>query len=106
MTEKKKPNKNQYKHILIGEFQRHLKLKGLDHKLNKYAEQYAAQALIDSYTLEGCYELMEYYFDVSLTPSWVWFKNNADKIYKAKHIRDEDYRVRSFMRQQARDWLR
>lgn len=104
MSEKKQ-TKNQQIHIFISEFEKNLKEKGNEDKLNRYTEQHAAKALIDSYTLEGCYELMEYYFKVSLTPSWVWFKNNADKIYKAKHIRDEDYRVRSFMRQQARDWL-
>jgi hypothetical protein len=48
---------------------------------------------------------MNYYFEVSMSPSWVWFKNNADKIYKAKNIRDEDYRVRKILREQAKDWL-
>ena len=106
MSEEKKPTKNQERHAFISEFEKLLKEKGLATKLNRYTEQHAVQALIDSYTLDECYKLMEYYFSVSLTPSWVWFKNNADKIYKAKHSRDEDYRVRAILRQQARDWLR
>ena len=105
MEKEKKVTKHQEKHIFISEFQKLLKEKGLDSTLNRYKEQYAAQELVNSYTLDGCYELMNYYFEVSMSPSWVWFKNNADKIYKAKNIRDEDYRVRKILREQAKDWL-
>jgi hypothetical protein len=106
VSEEKKLPKNQVKHKFLSEFEKRLKQKGLDHKLNRYTEQYAAQALIDSYTVDECYKLMNYYFEVSLTPSWLWFKNNADKIYKAKNLRDEDSRVRMILRQQAKDWLK
>ena len=74
--------------------------------MNIYTEQHAADALIKSYTLKGCYDLIEYYFGVSLTPSWVWFKNNAEKIYRAKTMKEEDKRVRAMLKQQARDWLK
>ena len=102
----KKLNINQQKHALIGEFKKRLKQKGLDDSINIYTEQYAAKALIDSYTYEGCYKLMEHYFNVSLTPSWLWFKNNADKIDRAIKAKEEDKRVRAILKEQAKDWLR
>jgi hypothetical protein len=98
--------KPQDKHALLGEFKKRLREKNLDDSMNIYAEQHAADALIKSYTLKGCYELIEYYFNVSLTPSWTWFKNNADKINRAKKAKEEDKRVRAMLKQQARDWLR
>ena len=105
MSEDRK-TRNQQKHALIGEFRKRLREKNLDDTMNVYTEQHAADALIRSYTLKGCYDLIDYYFSVSLTPSWVCFKNNADKIYKAKRIKEEDKRVRAILKQQAREWLR
>lgn len=102
----KKLNVNQQKHALLGEFRKRLKDKGLDDSINGYTEQHAAKALIDSYTYEGCFKLMDHYFTVSLNPSWVWFKNNADKIDKAIKIKEEDKRVRAILKQQAREWLK
>jgi len=98
--------KSQDKHALLGEFRKRLRQKGLDDSMNVYTEQHAADALIKSYTLKGCYDLIEYYFSVSLTPSWLWFKNNADKINRAKLIKEEDKRVRAILKQQSRDWLK
>lgn len=99
-------NINQQKHALLNEFRKRLKEKGLDDSINGYTEQHAAKALIDSYTFERCYKLMDHYFSVSLTPSWLWFKNNADKIDRAIKNKEEDKRVRAILKQQARDWLK
>lgn len=95
----------QQRFALITRFKKRLKEKGLDDTMNIYAEQWVADDLIKSYTLEGCYDLIEYYFSVSLTPSWKWFAYNADKIFKAKRDREEDKRVRAVLKQQARKWL-
>jgi len=103
---KKELTKSQQNHIILNEFRKRLKEKGLDDNINGYTEQHAAQALISSYTFDGCYKLMDHYFSVSITPSWVWFKNNADKIYKAIRIKEEDSRVRRILREQAREWLK
>lgn len=103
---KKELTRSQQNHIILNEFRKRLKEKGLDDNINGYTEQHAAQALISSYTFDGCYKLMDHYFSVSLTPSWVWFKNNADKIYKAINIKEEDSRVRRILREQAREWLK
>lgn len=102
----KKLTQSQENHALLNEFRKRLKEKGLDDNINGYTEQHAAKALISSYTYEGCYKLMDHYFSVSMSPSWVWFKNNADKIYRAISIKEEDSRVRRILRQQARDWLK
>jgi len=48
------------------------------HNLN--AEQWAADGLVESYGLEGCYDLLEYYFETSQSPSWKFFSFNADKL--------------------------
>lgn len=96
----------QQKFALISKFKKRLKEKGLDDTMNIYAEQWAADALVQSYTLQGCYDLIEYYFAVSASPSWKWFIYNADKIYAAKKLKEEDDRVRALMREQAREWLK
>lgn len=101
----KKLTSTQQNHAILGEFRNKLKEKNLDYNINGYKEQYAAKALIDSYTYEGCYKLIDYYFTVSSNPSWLWFKNNAEKIYKAIKIKEEDERVRKLLRQQAKEWL-
>jgi len=55
--------------------------------------------------LDTCYELLDYYFRISETPSWKWFANNADKLYKNLHSKKEDDRIRSILKEQAREWL-
>lgn len=95
----------QQKYALITKFRSRLKEKGLDDSMNIYAEQWAADDLVKSYGLPLCYELVDYYFKVSDTPSWKWFIYNADKVYQAKKTKEEDDRIRELMRKQAKDWL-
>ena len=52
--------------------------------LNLNVEQWAADALIESYGLPFCYDLLEYYFDVAQTPTWKYFANYADTIILAR----------------------
>ena len=96
----------QQKFALLTKFRKRLKDKGLNDTMNMHAEQWAADALIESYTLQGCYDLIEYYFAVSASPSWKWFAYNADKVYSAKKLKEEDDRVRAIMREQAKEWLK
>ena len=49
--------------------------------------------------------MLDYYFRISETPSWKWFANNADKLYKNLQNKKEDDRIRELMKQQAKDWL-
>jgi hypothetical protein len=96
----------QQKFALLTKFRKRLKDKGLDDSMNMHVEQWAADSLIQSYTLQGCYDLIEYYFAVSASPTWKWFAYNADKIYSAKKLKAEDDRVRAIMREQAKEWLK
>ena len=74
-----------------------------DHNLNK--EQWAADNLIESYTLGGCYDLLDYYFEAATTPTWKYFANYADAVFKARAQLEEDTRERAERRRLAREWL-
>lgn len=73
--------------------------------LNLNVEQWAADALIESYTLPFCYDLLEYYFSVAQTPTWKYFANYADKIIDAREDYQRDLQERAERRQKAKEWL-
>ena len=74
-------------------------------EVNLNVEQWSADALIESYGLQECYDLLEYYFNVAQTPTWKYFANYAHEISE----RREQYRQDIFERQQRRElakkWL-
>lgn len=72
---------------------------------NINVEQWAADALIESYTLQGCYDLLTYYFDVSDKPNWKYFANYAEKIIEARAERERDLQDRKERRRLAKEWL-
>jgi hypothetical protein len=55
--------------------------------------------------LPGCYDILEYYFAVSETPSWNYFAYNAEKILQAKKDRLKDSQERAERRRMAKEWL-
>jgi hypothetical protein len=73
--------------------------------LNLNVEQWASDALIESYGIHDCYDLLEYYFDVSPSPSWKYFANYADKIIDAREQYKRDLIERKQRREKAREWL-
>jgi hypothetical protein len=73
--------------------------------LNLNVEQWASDALVESYGLQGCYDILEYYFRVSSTPSWNYFAYNAEKILQAQRDKVQDEIDRAERRQLARKWL-
>ena len=73
--------------------------------LNLNVEQWAADALIESYTLQECYELLQYYFDVSDTPTWKYFANYAHDIVDKREQYNKDLQERAVRRQLAKAWL-
>lgn len=73
--------------------------------LNLNVEQWAADALIESYTLPFCYDLLEYYFSVAETPTWKYFANYADKIIDARDEYKRDLEERAERRKLAKQWL-
>ena len=73
--------------------------------LNLNVEQWAADALIESYTLPFCYDLLEYYFSVAQSPTWKYFANYADKIIDAREEYERDLQERAERRKKAKEWL-
>jgi len=73
--------------------------------LNLNVEQWAADALIESYTLPECYDLFEYYFSLAQTPTWKYSANNADKIIDARAQYEQDLKERAERRKKAKEWL-
>lgn len=91
---------------LISNYKKLIKEKNLNQEnINIHAQQWAADSLIESYGVEECYDMLEYYVSVSASPSWKWFTNNADKVFEAKRIRREDEKNRKMLREQAKEWL-
>ena len=73
--------------------------------INLNVEQWAADALIESYGLPQCYDLLEYYFKVSQNPSWSNFAYNAHSILDGKLEAEQDLRERRERRALAKRWL-
>jgi hypothetical protein len=96
----------QKRFALLGRFDKHYKFKlGQEPRYNKWVEQWSADALIESYGLDVCYELLEYYFDVSNNPSWNNFAYMADDILEAKEQYIKDIKEREHRRNMAKEWL-
>ena len=73
--------------------------------LNLNVEQWAADALIESYGIGKCYDLLEYYFGVSQAPSWNYFAYNTEKILQARLDKEQDDKERAERRRMAKEWL-
>jgi hypothetical protein len=73
--------------------------------LNLNVEQWASDALIESFGLDICYDMLQYYFDVSPSPSWKYFANYADTIIASRERLVQDLRERSERRKKAKEWL-
>ncbi len=73
--------------------------------LNLNVEQWAADALIESYGLPGCYDLLEYYFEVSQKPTWKYFANYAHEIIDKREQYKQDLEERAERRRKAKEWL-
>ncbi len=73
--------------------------------LNLNVEQWAADALIESYTLPFCYDLLEYYFSVAQNPTWKYFANYAHDIIDKREQLEQDNKERAERRRLAKEWL-
>ena len=73
--------------------------------LNLNVEQWASDALIESYGLGVCYDLLDYYFRVSQSPSWSNFSYNTEKVLQAKLDKERDDKERAERRAMAKRWL-
>jgi hypothetical protein len=73
--------------------------------MNLNVEQWAADALIESYGIGVCYDLLDYYFNISSSPSWNYFAYNTEKIFQAKLEVEQDIKERQERRRLARKWI-
>jgi len=73
--------------------------------LNLNVEQWAADALVESYGISVCYELLDFYFEVSSSPSWNTFAYKAQALLDSKNEIKRDMEERANRRQKAREWL-
>jgi hypothetical protein len=74
-------------------------------QVNLNVEQWAADALIESYGLQFCYDLLEYYFDVAQQPNWKYFANYAHEISDRREQYYQDLKERQERRELAKKWL-
>jgi hypothetical protein len=73
--------------------------------MNLNVEQWAADALVESYGIGICYDLLDYYFNIASSPSWNYFAYNAEKILQAKIEVEQDIKERKERRKLARRWI-
>jgi hypothetical protein len=91
---------------LLSRFNKHYQLKyEIKPTYNLWAEQWAADALVESYGIEMCYDLLEYYFESAQKPDWKYFSNHAHDIVVAKKNYESDIEERKKRRELAKKWL-
>jgi hypothetical protein len=73
--------------------------------MNKYNEQWAADALLESFTFDDIDNAMKYYFSINSNPTWKGFANNVDRLLQSKAEKEEDQRLRAERRAMAKEWL-
>lgn len=73
--------------------------------INKYAAQWDADALLESYPEPVLKDMVNRYFSLSDHPSWKGFCRDAQKIYEAMHVEEQDVRWRNIMKQRAKEWM-
>jgi hypothetical protein len=74
-------------------------------QINKYNEQWASDALLESFSYQDILEAMDYYFRINGRPTWKGFANNADRLLQSMRLKKEDEQFRAEMRKKAREWL-
>jgi hypothetical protein len=83
----------------------HLKRYEQKSNINLNVEQWSADALVESYGLSYCYDLLDYYFEVAQSPSWNFFAYNAQEILNGRIETEKDIKERQERRELARKWL-
>ncbi len=86
-------------------FTKKQKEKSIYEKYNKNKAKFFVKELYESYGVEECKELVEYYFKVYRYPNWDHFVRNSESFYKAMQLKKEDDRIRELLRKQAKEWL-
>ena len=91
---------------VLSRYEKHCKVNGLPvPNMNKYNEQWAADALLESFDIQDIYDAMTYYFMINPSPTWKGFANNVDRLLQSKAAKEEDDRLRAERRAKAKEWL-
>lgn len=91
---------------LLGTYSsQHLKRYGVKPVLNLNTEQWAADALVESFGLDLAMKLVYYYFEVAQTHSWTFYAYNAERLLQAMQDKEKDKRERQERRLLAQRWL-
>lgn len=91
---------------LLSRFEKMCKMNDIvNAPINKYNEQWAADALLESFTTDQLHAAMDYYFSINARPTWKGFANNADRLLQSMQAKKEDEEFRAQMRQKAKEWL-
>lgn len=92
---------------VISRFESLCKKNEIQHPIiNKNVEQWAADALLETFSLSELYSILDYYFQVNPRPTWKSFANNADRVLQSMQDRKADDMFRAEMRQKAKEWLK
>jgi hypothetical protein len=83
----------------------HLQRYEVKSNINLNVEQWAADALVESYGISQCYDLLDYYFKIAENPTWNYFAYNAEKILNGKLEVEQDIKERTERRELARKWI-
>lgn len=96
-----------YRFAVLSRFEKLVKTYGYEPVvINKYNEQWAADALLESIDIEDIYDAMDYYFKINPRPTWKGFANNVDRLIQSKKDKEEDERLRAERRQMAKEWMK
>lgn len=96
-----------YRFAVLSRFEKLIKTYGHNPVIiNKYNEQWAADALLESLDIQDIYDAMEYYFQVNQRPTWKGFANNVDRLIQSKKEKEEDNRLRAERRVMAKEWMK
>lgn len=96
----------QKRFAVLSRYEKHCKMNGLPApNMNKYNEQWAADALLESFDIHDIYDAMTYYFMINPLPTWKGFANNVDRLLQSKAAKEEDDRLRAERRAKAKEWL-
>ena len=91
---------------VLSRYEKHCKINLLPApNLNKYNEQWAADALLESFSLGEIYDAMTYYFTINPNPTWRGFANNVERLIQSKAAKEEDDKLRAERRAKAKEWL-
>ena len=73
--------------------------------INKYAAQWDADALLESYPEPVLKDMVNRYFSLSDHPSWKGFCRDAQKVLDGMTAEDNDLSERALIKKRAKEWM-